>query len=83
MAFTMDFRTLARCSAKARSNNGMPCRQAAMRNGRCYWHGGPSRVKHGRYTVTTKALKLQQRRMLHEARETLNYLSELAHENKP
>lgn len=40
MAF--DFRTLPRCGAKARSRDGKPCLQAAMANGRCYWHGGRS-----------------------------------------
>lgn len=40
MAF--DFRKLPRCGAKARSRNGAPCLQPAMKNGRCYWHGGKS-----------------------------------------
>lgn len=47
MAF--DFKKLPRCGAKARSNGYQACRQAAMGNGRCYWHGGASRVKHGYY----------------------------------
>jgi len=43
------------CGAKAK-HNGKPCRQFAMKNGRCYYHGGKStgaknpKVKHGRYT---------------------------------
>lgn len=47
MAF--DFRKLPRCGAKARSNGHQPCRQAAMVNGRCYFHGGATPIKHGFY----------------------------------
>jgi hypothetical protein len=72
MAFKMDFKQLPRCNAKARSNFGLPCRQAAMKtNGRCYWHGGPNRVKHGNYTVTAKALRSQQKNILNNARNAL------------
>lgn len=31
MAFRMDFKSLPRCGAKARSNNNLPCRQAAKK----------------------------------------------------
>ena len=48
MAF--DFRKLPRCGAKARSNQHQPCRQAAMPNGKCYWHGGAISIKHGHCT---------------------------------
>ena len=43
------------CGAHARSAN-RPCRQFAMKNGRCYLHGGKStgankpNIKHGLYT---------------------------------
>nr|NGX47975.1 hypothetical protein [Chlamydiota bacterium] len=30
------------CEAKARTNNYKPCRQPAMPNGRCRFHGGKS-----------------------------------------
>jgi hypothetical protein len=30
------------CGAKARRNNNQPCRQPAMKNGRCRMHGGKS-----------------------------------------
>ena len=33
---------LSRCGAKARSNGGEPCRQPALANGRCRFHGGLS-----------------------------------------
>ncbi|MFH1254649.1 MAG: HGGxSTG domain-containing protein [bacterium] len=54
-----------RCGAKSRRNNHQPCRQPAMKNGRCRLHGGLStgpktqqgkeraakaNFKHGRYT---------------------------------
>lgn len=39
------------CGAKARNNNGQPCRQPAMTNGRCRLHGGKTPIKHGRYTI--------------------------------
>jgi hypothetical protein len=41
-----------RCGAHARTT-GQPCRNGAMKNGRCRMHGGKStgpRPKHGRYT---------------------------------
>lgn len=34
--------TVKLCSAKARQNNFRPCRQPAMKNGRCRLHGGKS-----------------------------------------
>ena len=36
----------------ARTRKGGKCRQLAMSNGRCYFHGGKSRagMAHGRYT---------------------------------
>ena len=48
---------LPMCGAHARST-GKPCRQLAMRNGRCYLHGGKSTgaknphrpIKNGLYT---------------------------------
>lgn len=53
------------CGAKARQNNNLPCRQPAMKNGRCRLHGGKctgpktpegkmkaamANLKHGSYT---------------------------------
>jgi hypothetical protein len=53
------------CGAQARTNNHQPCRQPAMKNGRCRLHGGKctgpktpegklksamAPYKHGRYT---------------------------------
>jgi hypothetical protein len=72
-----------RCGARTRA--GTPCRAAAMPNGRCRMHGGPStgprteagkaairasRTKHGRKSQAA----IQQRR---EARATLRMVREL------
>ena len=72
-----------RCGAKTRS--GAPCKGAAMPNGRCRMHGGPStgprteagkaairasRTKHGRYSQAS----IQQRR---EVRSLLRTLREM------
>ncbi len=68
MAF--DFRKLPRCGAKARSNGYQPCRQAAMKNGRCYFHGGATPIKHGFYTKKA----IQERRKLKNFLNQLNFL---------
>lgn len=39
----------AKCGAYARSS-GEPCKQYALANGRCHYHGGKTPVKHGRRT---------------------------------
>lgn len=70
MAFVMDFKRLPRCAAKARSNFNLPCRQAAMKNGRCYWHGGSAHIKHGHYTKTSKTERRSQRHFINEIRRT-------------
>ena len=36
-----DFKSLPRCTAKSKTT-GKQCRQPAMKNGKCYWHGGKS-----------------------------------------
>jgi hypothetical protein len=41
-----------RCGAKSKRNNHAPCKAPAMKNGRCYMHGGtnpgaPRGKKHG------------------------------------
>lgn len=69
------FANIKRCGAKARQNGHKPCRQPAMANGRCRFHGGKStgpktpegkirsaraNYKHGMYS--TEAI-LERRRM--------------------
>jgi hypothetical protein len=67
----MDFKKLPRCGAKARSNRGMPCRQAAMQNGRCYYHGGSMIIKHGHATKMAKQQQTKQRALINEIRKTV------------
>jgi len=38
-----------KCGAYARSS-GEPCKQYALANGRCHYHGGKTPIKHGRRT---------------------------------
>ena len=71
-----------RCGAKTRS--GAPCRSAAMPNGRCRMHGGPStgprteagkaairasRTKHGRYSQASIAERRKVRAAIRALRE--------------
>ncbi len=74
MAFRMNFKILPRCSAKARSNNKNPCRQAAMKNGRCHWHGGASPIKHGAYSKMTTAIRSDMNVVVAEARSALSHI---------
>lgn len=69
MAF--DFRKLPRCRAKARSNHHKPCRQAAMPNGRCYWHGGAMSIKHGHCTKNAQAKRVECRHLINDLRKSL------------
>jgi hypothetical protein len=76
-----------RCGAKTRS--GAPCRSAAMPNGRCRMHGGPStgprteagkaairasRTIHGRYSHAAVAERREVRALLRHMRELLGRL---------
>jgi hypothetical protein len=71
-----------RCGAKTRA--GTPCRSAAMPNGRCWMHGGPStgprtpegierirasRTKHGRYSQASVARRREARAIIRTIRE--------------
>jgi hypothetical protein len=73
-----------RCGARTRK--GTSCQQAAMPNGRCRMHGGPStgpkteagiaairasRTKHGRYSAAAKQQRREARAMLRAVRELL------------
>lgn len=67
------------CGAKARTNNHLPCRQPAMKNGRCRLHGGKctgaktpegkkkaaeANLKHGRYTIDAILERKRMRKMM-------------------
>lgn len=77
-----DLTKLPRCNAKAKTT-GKRCRQAAMKNGKCYWHGGKSpgpptgnknSYKHGYYTAEAIESRIQVRNILREADKLLNSL---------
>lgn len=62
------------CGARTRA--GGACRQYAMVNGRCGWHGGKSlsgvasgTYKHGWHTKEMKAYRKEIRALLRQARE--------------
>ncbi len=80
MRFRMNFAKLARCGAKARSNDGLPCRHVALDNGRCHYHGGKNRIKHGYYMKKTKMQKTKQRCAIREIRQVLYNLKKLIDE---
>ncbi len=80
--------TVQLCGAKARQRNYLPCRQPAMKNGRCRLHGGKStgaktlegkiasaeaNLKHGLYTHEA-ALKRKEMQMMMEWRDGLDDL---------
>lgn len=88
-----DFRQLPRCGAKVRSKIGVTCKQVAMANGRCYFHGGKStgpktekglkqmkkaKTKHGYYTKERIEERRYFRMKLNQAKEELeNILKEI------
>jgi len=85
MAFCMNFKKLPRCGAKSRSNFNLPCKQVAMKtSGRCYYHGGASRITHGKYTKTFLNFKRRQRfvrinvkQIINEIKNILNHKNEI------
>lgn len=71
---------LPRCNAKAK-HSGKRCRQPAMGNGKCHWHGGRSpgapqgninALKHGAYTKGALARKRRMRLLLVECKKLLD-----------
>lgn len=78
-----DLANLPRCNAMAKST-GQRCQQPAMKNGKCYWHGGKSpgaskgnqnAFKHGLYTRES----LKQWQVIRSLiKESKNFLDEQA-----
>jgi hypothetical protein len=75
-----DLALLPRCNAKAKST-GVQCKQPAMKNGKCHWHGGKSTgaplgnmnsFKHGMYTKESLERRKNIRQLLKTCREALN-----------
>ena len=61
---------LPKCGAYARST-GKPCRQIALANGRCHYHGGSTPIKHGKYTKQAIRAKRKSRQIIKEYRKIL------------
>ena len=71
------FEGLKRCGARARSNNGLPCKNIAMKNTeRCYIHGGKSLVKHGYYSKRSKKERSEARSLLKKMKKEMNSFAE-------
>lgn len=74
---------LPQCTAIAKST-GQKCRQPAMSNGKCYWHGGKSTgaprgnqhaYKHGQYTEESISFRRRLNEILKTSRDTLDQLN--------
>ena len=74
------------CGARSKQNNHLPCRQPAMKNGRCRLHGGKStgpktekgrlksamaNYKHGCYTKEAIAVRMYTRELIKNCLEDL------------
>jgi len=83
----MSLKNIRLCGAKARRNNHKPCRQPAMKNGRCRLHGGlstgpkteegkrrASHMKHGYYSKAAQAERKYLRMTLADWRKDLELL---------
>ena len=74
------FRLCRLCGARSKNKNGEPCRQPAMANGRCRFHGGkipPTpkgstfALKHGRFTAEAIEKRRKVGKVLRETYELL------------
>lgn len=89
VALAQFFLNAPRCGARSRRNNYKPCRQPAMKNGRCRLHGGLStgpktligkklsakaNFKNGLYTKKAIAEKEQFKEILEWAQDYKNLL---------
>ena len=75
-----DLSQLPRCSAKAKST-GKQCRQPAMKNGKCHWHGGKSTgapagnnnaFRHGLYCKEVLAKRSRIKLLIRECKAVLD-----------
>jgi len=79
--YRYDLRTVRKCSALCRGT-GLPCRQPAMKNGKCKMHGGKSgapkgnkkALKHGRYSQKALEEKTLIREIIKKSREFMKGL---------
>jgi hypothetical protein len=66
------------CGAKAK-HNGKQCRQFAMKNGRCYYHGGKSTgakkphrpIKHGLRTSDSEKINKMVNELIRESKQLI------------
>ncbi|WP_459947799.1 HGGxSTG domain-containing protein [Desulfocastanea catecholica] len=75
-----DLTTLPRCNATSK-HTGCRCKQPAMKNGKCHWHGGKSTgaprgntnaVKHGLTTKEAKKFRKEVRAFIQACSETID-----------
>jgi hypothetical protein len=78
-----DLSLLPRCTAMAK-NSGNQCKQPAMANGKCHWHGGKSTgapqgnknaLRHGLYCKEVLAKSRRLRTLLVECKKLLKQVS--------
>jgi len=81
--FPFDLKSLPRCSARSKQRNNQPCKQAACRNGVCYYHGGvTSTLKHGKETKMAHAQSKKHRHMIDQARDVIVSLESLINDSE-
>ena len=68
---------LPRCGAYARSS-GRPCLQPAMANGRCHFHGGKSKKKHGQFTKQAVKKRQNARKVITDLRAAQKTMEDIA-----
>jgi len=74
----MPFIGVTLCGARCRTKGGKPCKQPAMRNGRCKMHGGQlyKREKHGERTLRAIERRKHERVLLREMKGILEQVQE-------
>lgn len=80
----MDVISVKTCGAKCRTKNGAPCKQPAMKNGRCRMHGGSfwKKEKHGNCTLRAKEARKEEHALLREMKAMSKTINEMNHERQ-
>lgn len=79
MRFKMDFSRLPKCGARTKSS-GEPCRHPALSNGRCHYHGGKSKMKHGNDTKQAKAMRHSNKEFIRKVQDDVSKIHRLIQE---